>query len=936
MSAHTDVVFHRRNKPIQDAIDSRNLKQALQLVDKRVKKGEDTRFLKAWRAHILYLHPDETHSQQGVAATLDLCRLEPPATDLDTLELLHSTLRQVKGHDDVARSIWEKAAKAKPQELEIQSQWFSISFEADDWKSAQKAAMSLQVNFPKQRKYYFWAIFLCYLLAVDTASSEQERKLFGTLAYRMISKAAESVPTDPKELLSPPRAIQNQEELFLLLKIFQSQDRNDEILKILDSENLGLKSRIVQNDWFFVREKILCLGRSGKWTEGLDFAQGFLSVPDEDEKAQTLLKERDDWEVWTLLLTSAKKINTEETTQKVLEFLQSFAQRFQKSRNAHLAVLDFSSWRLQTGALTQAGYLAACQKYFDFNSGKLYCFEDLRKYATHLDKDHIIKLVEYGLEKVTTQKEMSSTAQQITAINAFKLEYCFSLFSSENTSTKKVEKFVSRCLKIYRETKQPQSTETTIETQPRDDLGLLVVMSLIRMSDHWQRVQLQKGPSTELIRAAALLEHFLQDSPHNYQLLLLLVRVYLLLGAGSIAMKTFSRLSVKQIQNETVSHNLFTRLATIHPHGAPPIEADYKDFIPEVALSQAVSFYGSADRTSTKQRNSGMNLGSYVNVEGTIELQKRLKQSICKFMWAFEGRRIDRLIGTNKTDRHADLVSDVPELFDQRKFDAFLNCELLDQSTFEENIRLGPLPEKTWMRYTRTIDRVFTLANQLLLQKPVDTDVELPDLEELTLSDVQDMTLAEKQNSGIHSVLLKVVLLLADSKSVPGQDIDKLLNQAQEWLVQTLPSISSENTLDDITISIPSRKLRVPSWLFFHNNYSIVETLKALSLLLSVAKSKKTPKGGARPSREIIERLVELSNQIYEAIKTNAKSLRSNVMGSGVLGSMTDLIFHNDRQDDDELPKELEDSLDSSTVEIFCGELMEGWEEALGGIMFLK
>jgi N-terminal acetyltransferase B complex non-catalytic subunit len=57
--------------------------------------------------------------------------------------------------------------------------------------------MSLQVNFPKQRKYYFWAIFQCYLLAVDSASSEQERKLFGTLAYRMISKAAESVPTDP-------------------------------------------------------------------------------------------------------------------------------------------------------------------------------------------------------------------------------------------------------------------------------------------------------------------------------------------------------------------------------------------------------------------------------------------------------------------------------------------------------------------------------------------------------------------------------------------------------------------------------------------------------------------------------------------------------------------------------------------------------------------
>jgi N-terminal acetyltransferase B complex non-catalytic subunit len=46
MSAAADAVFQRRNKQIQDAIDSHNLKQALQLIDKRIKKGEDTQFLR--------------------------------------------------------------------------------------------------------------------------------------------------------------------------------------------------------------------------------------------------------------------------------------------------------------------------------------------------------------------------------------------------------------------------------------------------------------------------------------------------------------------------------------------------------------------------------------------------------------------------------------------------------------------------------------------------------------------------------------------------------------------------------------------------------------------------------------------------------------------------------------------------------------------------
>lgn len=47
MASNTnDAVFQRRNKQIEDAIDSFNFKQALQLIEKRMKKGEDTRFLK--------------------------------------------------------------------------------------------------------------------------------------------------------------------------------------------------------------------------------------------------------------------------------------------------------------------------------------------------------------------------------------------------------------------------------------------------------------------------------------------------------------------------------------------------------------------------------------------------------------------------------------------------------------------------------------------------------------------------------------------------------------------------------------------------------------------------------------------------------------------------------------------------------------------------
>lgn len=46
MSSSNDAVFLRRNNQVQDAIDSQNMKQALQLIEKRIKKGENTQFLK--------------------------------------------------------------------------------------------------------------------------------------------------------------------------------------------------------------------------------------------------------------------------------------------------------------------------------------------------------------------------------------------------------------------------------------------------------------------------------------------------------------------------------------------------------------------------------------------------------------------------------------------------------------------------------------------------------------------------------------------------------------------------------------------------------------------------------------------------------------------------------------------------------------------------
>lgn len=259
---------------------------------------------------------------------------------------------------------------------------------------------------------------------------------------------------------------------------------------------------------------------------------------------------------------------------------------------------------------------------------------------------------------ISSQKK-NDPFKGVAVINALKFEYCFLLSADEsNVSKSKVEDFASRCIQKYREVERPErdASSSTIESQPSDDLLLLAAMSMIRFGETLVSDQQEQVLNLIHIRAAAILERLLQDSPHNYQALLLLVRIYLRLGAGSLALSTFSKLSVKQIQFETVAHNLFTRLATIHPQSAPPIEgAEYKDFNPQSALVQALNFYRTADITTVRHRSSGLEYGSYVNIEGTIDLQKRLKNSICRRLWALEVRRIQRLVGGDPMGRFEEI-----------------------------------------------------------------------------------------------------------------------------------------------------------------------------------------------------------------------------------------------------------------------------------------
>ncbi|KAJ5556414.1 hypothetical protein N7494_000329 [Penicillium frequentans] len=939
MAPSNDAVFLRRNNQIQDAIDGQNLKQALQLIEKRIKKGEDTRFLKAWKAHVLFRMADEAHHQRGIAETLEVCKAEPPINDLDTLDILFQTLQKMDGHAETRSMLWEKAAKAKPKDLELQMRWFQSAFEDDDWKSAQKATMSLQKNFPRERAYYFWAIFCTHMLATDTKSSEMDRKLFGTLAYRMIAKAAADVPTDPDQLLSQPRAIQKSEEVMLLVKIFESQQRFDEVVKILGSNNVGISSRILQNDKTFLASKAKSLEAGKLWDDAITFVKELYTVPDDEEKRKAL-PELDDWVIWKLLVEAVKNIDTPGTAAETQRFVESFMDFQPKSRNAALARLDIITSAIEKGEMTvEDNLLPACQQYIDQHKGKLYAFSDLRRILAG-NRDAMAKMLKYMSEG---KHEGKNAVNAI--INTLKLEYCLNISGAEGKPSQKlVEDFVARCLNQYKasasgevEKAGANGSSSTIESKSTDDLCILAAMAILSETNEQSLVS-----HTSVLRAIAILESLLRDSPHTYQALLLVVRIYLLFGAGSLAFSSFNKLSVKQMQYESVAHNFFTRLSTIHPHSAPPIEGvERKDFDPQAAFVQGLNFFRNADITTMKFRTRGLEEGSYTNVEEIVELRQRLSNSICRRMMALDVRQTQRLVGGDPMTRFEELALKDTPIHDQREYTSFMDCEFPGKSSFEENVRPGPIPKANWLASARIADRLFSVLKGISIQKPLTPETDLPDLSALSISEANDQTEAEKENSKIHSELLKVATYMAGSKLTTSEQADKALGEVEDWLNSKKISLTlNESQISPLILStsvyLQADNPTAPTWEYLHNIFTLLETLKALSQLVTLA-SRKAAKS-AKLSKERVDRLSDLVPQVFELIRSNSRSLKQRISRSGVLSTMVDVVVQGPSSSphSKELQAALEATLDMSDLELFCGSLMESWEEALDGVMSVR
>ncbi|KAH9996784.1 actin cytoskeleton organization protein [Russula vinacea] len=366
-----------------------------------------------------------------------------------------------------------------------------------------RLANKLNKQFRNDR-YAFWGITCTFLQANDPLTAPEMRDILLKLAQRLITACWKQVEVHP-------------DRLHLHISILQQLGLYEDARELLNTESgRFLCARNLSCD--HLRREVM---KAGGWqTEEGGLAE------------QRIVEKRDrNWLEFVSILDATFLPSTRHEP-----ILPDLAQRVAKTRdlflkNAQLALMELEKLCVLHEVPSEPSRLLNLLKhYFEGLGDKAACHEDLRPY-TNLDSKMLPDWITF-IEK-TTHTPSSGVALR-RSINAHKL--------------------LRHALSATQLTVDQEGIRATdlVQLQPADDLAILAAQVYVNMFA-------LDNAMAHLHNAVVILEYASKKSPQSYQVHLLLVRIYRLLGAPQLALDHYRLLNVKQVQNDTMSYLILSR-----------------------------------------------------------------------------------------------------------------------------------------------------------------------------------------------------------------------------------------------------------------------------------------------------------------------------------------------------------------------------------------
>ncbi|KAJ5032454.1 uncharacterized protein L3040_009058 [Drepanopeziza brunnea f. sp. 'multigermtubi'] len=979
-----DQFQDRQDVQIWNAIEAKNYKQALKLVDKRLaKKRTDYHELfssltttKALKIYIRALSPQVSEKSAVLQHLEELAERKKAFLDSTILDCYDDALEKVLSNP---REHWAKiigemrwqSVKASPKNEDTSIECFHRCLSMNDLDHARQIANSLEKNFPKTRDYVFWNISTMFLFSIQPSCPEMQRKIWGGLAFGTITKLATATKQATDQQKLPLRAIQTPQELLLLQRITQTCGKIEQRLEYLQDPLLGPESVVAKGEWELWRLKLELLEKAQEWKELFEVTGSLLKRSRTKNEAGNYSEARlGDWVVWEAYVLSAGQLKDRKATSQTWIEVKAHLDPecgIDKSwkRNASLALVKitfessspFSETTQENGGLphrvtASIGYLqnyaSASTAYNDLRPfiGKM-SQEERKQFIGALDKDTLFENGE--------KSQSLATARQITeSINMTKLKYLLKCSLPEHDRTQSPKKrdgnteFTSQeSIASYRSAINDDGRITkdllSTDRHPADDFAVLAATTLIRIalvSSDTGSEPLKTTRSSYLLQATVLLEKAWTHSKSNFQISLVLVRLYIYLGCGSLAMRSFQRLALKQVQLDTLSYILFDRISSFHPHPFTHYpDGMAKSITPIEQLRKHQKLYKSAQEHVVKNVSLSFKHNSYNSIFEIKEVEETLSKSLARVMSVIESRKVARLMEpktslTEISQRFDILVPSTEEpatLFaDTNDYSTFPNYESASGPSFEELSRFVPAPSNTRYRLALATSKLALITSPstssgeaALLQQWLKQYLATP----TPKMGAKDLTVAETLAQASYDALAHVLHTAYDKELNVEPDVKGRLDGWNSDLVQALEKqLKFVHEMEGVAPPLQST---------LHALYTSHEVGTA-ALSFSAFISRQGKNIVYEKQAEASQLVKEVAEKLLAAVEEKCRGVKRAVDEGGWIDRVLECVVPDEGGVSKDVVKELKGLVDENFMEAWAGEVVESWKDSVVGLALLK
>ncbi|KAG4305222.1 hypothetical protein PORY_001392 [Pneumocystis oryctolagi] len=716
---------------IFDALDQDFPKKALHLCEKAMKKHPESEIFQALNILSLF----RAGQQKKARKMSEILRKNMP-TDENVLNVLQIVFKELNMANEMIE-MFENAIKKNPGDEKLAKNWFFSMVKTNNIVGQQKAAMNLQKAFGK-RKYYYWSVMSLQLLKM-VKMSDSEVQLFKTLAYRLIMKMVEETNGLCK--------LSSSEELHLYINVLLSYDKIEDAVDVLEND---LYKHFIDVDLF--RLKLDLLFKLEKWMRLFSQCRDYIDHGNSD------------WKVFHMQIVSAVNLSASDVSSSVILELVNYykekKQKFQSLRNLHLAFLKLSFMISLDNVIDDK--LHSCIQYFETFGTKMCCFEDLRLFVEKLrKKEQNIFLVSIRdfCDKAKSNETISKRNYVEILKNTEKFEYFVNYY--ELKDEKMWIAFSSRLVEEYENSLFLDNSLSMTDNQYGDDFLILSVHALFN-------VFFISNKQSYLIQAILLLELGLLHSKHNFQFRLLLVRLYSMIGAFSLAFFTYKSLLIKQIQYDTLSYIFLTKCSNYYPS---------KSLHDELMVTKSI--YISNIREIPEVLALAYENCSYSNIENFIEFGVRVNNSIWRHILKQELLHLSYLINDKIFDQIIENNGFTQEkYYDNRDFNIMSDFGIYGNESVLVKSRITSMPDENWLKIHN-----FKMSFLCLLSSGTLEDIKMKSKsDEWLLCESKFDTLSKFETQMISLLRIFLCLLVDDDQKVYNVEESKL----KEWVERNL------------------------------------------------------------------------------------------------------------------------------------------------------